>query len=154
MRTVPLLAVLLGSSLAVANEMSPQDKPSPFAAIGGVVRARVNGETVSARFDAKACAVRIRVSGGTTELDIPLRKVAWSMTTEKRGADSQIVVTARCSSKDHLCITGTTAAASSSREPVVQPRYAFRLAAAAVEARKRFGELKKLTAHCTPLTKP
>jgi hypothetical protein len=155
MRTVLLLALVGGTSLGSADPLAREERPSAFAAIARVVTAREAGQTVSAGFDARTCALHNRVSGGETELDIPLRKVSWSMTTDKRGVESVIVVTARCAAKDRKCIAGTTATRSlvndpPSRENVAEPRFAFRFAAPPVEARKRFGELKKLDAHCAP----
>ncbi len=101
-------------------------------AIARVAKAR-DGSTLSLTFDATACTLT-----ATTDSDarIPLKKVAWSMTKETDGTDDAIV-TARC--KDGgACVASGKA----------QPRYSFRLATGAREARGMLKDLKALSTKC------
>lgn len=123
MRTLIWLGVLLAAAPARA------DAAGPFDPIARSARTD-NGAVLS--FDAKAC--EIRVTGAEPQLAVPLRKVTWSMTKETSG---DAVVTARCPGKAATCISGL-------------PRYSFRLATTAREARKQFTVLKRFTTNCTP----
>lgn len=92
--------------------------------VDAIARAK-DGTALHVQFDAKACTLDVG------ERSIPLRKVTWSMTKD----GDNTAVTARCPAKS-ACIGAL-------------PRYTFYLAAPPADARKRFGELKKLVARCT-----
>jgi hypothetical protein len=104
----------------------------PIDTIARVAKAR-DGSALTLTFDAAACTLT-----ATAENDarIPLKKVAWSMTKETDGTNDA-VVTVRC--KD-----GSACVASGK----AQPRYSFRLATGAREARSMLKDLKALSTKC------
>ena len=118
-----VLAVWLVPAAALAG---------PIDAVARVAKTR-DGAALTLSFQATACTLT-----ATAENDarIPLKKVSWSMTKETDGTNDAIV-TARC--KD-----GSACVASGK----AQPRYSFRLAAGAREARAMLKDLKGLASHC------
>ena len=119
--------------LAVLGVLLPAlAQAGPIDAIARVAKAR-DGGTLKLTFDAAACTLT-----ATAENDarIPLKKVAWSMTKETDGTNDAIV-TARCSDGSACVASGKA-----------QPRYSFRLATGAREARAMLKDLKALPAHC------
>lgn len=119
--------------LVIATALAPlAAHAGPVDTIARVAKTR-EGAALTLTFQPDACTLT-----ATAEIDarIPLRAVAWSMTKETDGTNDAIV-TARCKDGSACVVMGKA-----------QPRYSFRLATGARDARVMLKDLKGLTAHC------